>query len=351
MSKIGYGINSFQQQHVPSAFLPVTATSSARPTSKAAIRRRPRSSPATTAAATPSAPMATAAAAVESSYIKAKRRRRSDSTNVGRVVSRTKTVMFSVGIMTFWALQLGAPAVAAADSISVVAPPALSAGDEFTVEWTYATDDPVRSERTTGDLYPFEINVRTCGEDGRGCKNGGCGVATTHNLCKDKGTAGMGVCMDSDGSVDVKMPSDTPAGDYVLRVTYRGPTVSSYSSAEVEEASLSACSTSFAISDPEIPAGNPVIAASDVDAPAKGFSPGDAFTARWAYDDGQGGGAGLFNVNLNSCEDGSCDDGRWVLHFSVILVLFDEISRALSFWIPMVTNMKQPYEGVLSGRQ
>lgn len=200
--------------------------------------------------------------------------------------------------------------VSASDSISVASPgDNITAGDTFTVEWTYSTDDPTRSEGTTGDLYPFQIHVRTCGQGGVDCGSGGCGSSTLHNLCDDADTAGTGVCMDSDGSVDVTMPSTTSAGEYTLRVTYVGPTGTTVSSATLSE-DVFACSTAFNVTDPAIAPGSAYITSAEVDAPVAGFEPGDAFTARWDYDDGDGNGAGSFDVNLNSCEDGACDDGR-----------------------------------------
>lgn len=217
-------------------------------------------------------------------------------------------VAFVMYVATFlgWAAQ---PTWASTDSISVAAPATLTAGEFLTVEWTYTTEDEVRAEGTTGDLYPFEIDLRTCGDKGVACENGSCGSATTHDLCEDSGAAGTGVCMDSDGSVNVSLPAATSAGDYVLRVTYKGPSSSgATSSTESGESSgISACSTPFTIMEPEVAVGTPVLAAT---APEEELFPGQAFTAKWAYDNGKGSGEGLFDVNLYSCADGACAKGR-----------------------------------------
>lgn len=187
--------------------------------------------------------------------------------------------------------------MAADETIAVVTPSALTAGEALSVEWVFSTDNEVSG--TTGDLYPFEIELRSCGTDGLGCENGSCGTILS-SLCTR-----AGVCMDSDGSYDVVIPADASAGDYMIRVSYLGP--SSSSSGSTEPDVVSGCSRSFSVTEPDVPFGSPVISASS---PQADLMIGEAFTAQWAYDNGKGGSNGNFDVNLYSCADGACDNGK-----------------------------------------
>lgn len=184
----------------------------------------------------------------------------------------------------------------------------MEAGDAFSVEWDYSTDSEVIG--TTGDLNPFDIELRSCGQGGEGCENLSCGT-TYRTLCE----RGNGVCMDSDGSYDVVIPDDVPAGDYVISVTYMGAAgwaaVSSMlsSSSSSSLGGVTACSKSFAVAGATstVEEGTPVLEATT---PTSELSPGQAFTAQWVYDNGDGQGGGNFEVNLYSCADGACSDGR-----------------------------------------
>lgn len=189
------------------------------------------------------------------------------------------------------------PGHAVADTIVVAATQStVTAGEELPVEWSYSNDDE-EVGGTTGDLNPFAIELRDCGVDGADCEDGGCGSSTYSNLCPRDG-----VCMDSDGSYDVVIPSDAGVGDYVIRVSYLGTFTSS---AHVGE--ISACTTSFALTAPDVPLGVAVLEAT---APQFDVAPGQAFTAQWAYDNGEGKSDGNFDVDLYSCENGACLNGR-----------------------------------------
>lgn len=190
------------------------------------------------------------------------------------------------------------PRLAVADTIVVAATQStVTAGEELPVEWNYSIDDDDDVGGTTGDLNPFAIELRVCGVDGADCKDGGCGSSTYSNLCPQNG-----VCMDSDGSYDVVIPSDAGVGDYVIRVSYLGTFTSS---AHVSK--ISACTASFALKAPDVPLG---AAALEAMAPQFDVSPGQAFTAQWTYDNGEGKSDGNFDVDLYSCENGACLNGR-----------------------------------------
>lgn len=170
-----------------------------------------------------------------------------------------------------------------------------TAGDALTAEWTYApaTGDGATTT-TTGDLNAFTVELRTCGSDGSGCNDSNsaeqwCGE-TYASLC----TRADGLCMDSDGTYDVVIPADAPAGQYGLKVALASdPDV------------IFACSDAFGVSAPATAAGEPSLQTASPDP----LEVGAAFTARWAYDDGNGEAEGTFHIDLYSCEDGACDDG------------------------------------------
>lgn len=121
------------------------------------------------------------------------------------------------------------------------------------------------------------------------------------SFASDGGDGDGYVCMDSSGSYNVQIPEDAPAGMYSIKVTLTG------------DATVYGCTNAFQVTLPEDSAGNVVVVGEpsmeDVEVDyAAVLSPGSAFTARWAYDDGTGGGKGTFDVNLNACgDDGSCD--------------------------------------------
>lgn len=224
------------------------------------------------------------------------RRRKRAETPGGTTASGRRPPLSYLSVAAGFGVLCSRARPAAAYSISVAKPPTVAAGEEFTLEWTLSTsDDDVRG--TSGDLYPFEIELRSCSADASQCENYGCGNYTFRSLCERADG-----CMDSDGSYDVTIPSDASAGDYSIRVSYMGP----YDpSADAGEAS--GCTGSFAVTASDILPGTPVITAAvpDVD-----LTPGQAFTAEWDYDDGQGHSDGNFDIDLYSCDDGGCADGR-----------------------------------------
>lgn len=212
----------------------------------------------------------------------------------------------------------GAPRSTAADEIIVFTPStSLEVGRSFSLSWDYATDSDVSG--TTGDLNPFEIELRSCNGEGSCEKN--CGDFHSSLCGNDWG------CLDSDGSYDVVIPTHTGAGDYVVRVVYlevsgwssagsSSRSGSSTSSSSISSAGdLSACSGVFPIEEATgavraAMEGMPWLAAT---APPSSMSPGDAFTARWEYNDGDGNrGGGTFDIDLFTCADDACSGGRCV---------------------------------------
>lgn len=205
-------------------------------------------------------------------------------------------------------LVLFQDSASAMDEISLVSAPetSLTAGASHAVQWVYSTDDEVSG--TTGDLNPFEIELRSCGGDAE--QQAACGAGAS---CGNPYRALCGLetgasCMDSDGSYDVTIPEDVTAGVYVFSVTYLGAagwSSASSSASSAGEGLVTGCSESFLVE--EAPA---VQAALTATAPGQ-LEPGDPFTAQWAYDDGSGQAAGgSFEVNLYSCADAACANGR-----------------------------------------
>lgn len=212
----------------------------------------------------------------------------------------------------------------AVDEIAEVTAPAeaLTAGETHSVVWEYTTEDEVASQRTTGDLHPFEIELRSCGPDAEACGASATCGSPFRQLCSGGGgdaqSSSSSICMDSDGSYDVVIPEDAPAGSYVFSVTYLG--VEGWSSASSfgggDGAGATGCSAAFTVVEPSLPA---------LTATAPGeLQPGDAFTARWEYDAGADAeNGGNFEVNLYSCTDGSCANDRWVLILFLLTLLRD----------------------------
>lgn len=181
----------------------------------------------------------------------------------------------------------------------------LTAGVSHAVKWDYSTDAEVSG--TTGDLHPFEIELRSCGDaDAQACGTGATCGNPYRALC---GLETGASCMDSDGSYDVTIPQDVTAGLYVFSVTYLGATgwsSGSSSSAAGGGGLVTGCSDSFLVE--EAPA---AIAALTATAPGE-LQPGDPFTAQWEYDNGSGQTGGNFEVNLHSCADAACANDRRV---------------------------------------
>lgn len=201
-------------------------------------------------------------------------------------------------------LALSPQGARALDEISAVTAPTttLTAGDTHAVEWEYTTDSLVSG--TTGDLHPFEIELRSCTPDANGSCGASCGNAYRALCGLEVGAS----CMDSDGSYDVVIPEDVASGTYVFSVTFLGTSAwsSSGSSSGSGSGAVSGCSDSFAVEEMDADAGAEVLTAAT---PAGSLAPGDPFTAQWDYDDGS---AGSFEVNLFSCAGDACADGRLV---------------------------------------
>ncbi|CAM9948653.1 unnamed protein product [Ectocarpus sp. 12 AP-2014] len=193
--------------------------------------------------------------------------------------------------------------VAALTEITNVAAPTsnLTAGTYHAVGWVYSTDTGAWG--TTGDLRPFEIELRSCGGDA--AQQAECGLGEScgnpyRALCDlETGAA----CMDSDGSYDVLIPEDVDAGRYVFSVTHLGlSSWTSGTSSTSDSGLVTGCSESFFV---EEAAAKDVLAA---EAPTASFlQPGDAFTAEWEYEDADGETDGSFEVNLFSCADQACE--------------------------------------------
>lgn len=176
---------------------------------------------------------------------------------------------------------------AASNDITVVTPSeTLEAGAEFTVEWEYAD-----SGGTTGDLNAFTIELHYCGDDGSSCS--GTDACGTEYVALCERADG---CMDSDGSYNVQLPEDAAAGQYAVKVGLAADTA------------VFSCSEAFDVSDPEGGAVDPT-SPSLVTNPPDYVEVGDAFTARWVYDDGTGSAEGTFEIDLYLCDDNDCNDG------------------------------------------
>lgn len=195
-------------------------------------------------------------------------------------------------------------AARAANTVSNVvttpAPP-LAQGDGFATTWTLATDDA--EPLTTGDLKVYAVALEPCASASQAscaCDPEGNPLAVP--LCE--------TCVDSDQSYDVEIPRDTAPGVYVVRVSLKS-----------DPGGVFACSEGFAVEEEaseeagggpevEVEAGGAYVQALE----GQSGVPGQAFEARWFYadgtEDGEEGAAGDFKVDLYSCEDGACADGR-----------------------------------------
>lgn len=177
--------------------------------------------------------------------------------------------------------------IASSQALTVTTPVGgLEVGQDFTVEWVYAD-----SSGTTGDLNAFSIDLRRCESNKSSCSaNGVCGHEYA-SLCEREDG-----CMDSDGSYNVQIPQDIQAGFYFLSVELRA------------NASVSACSEVLEVSTQS--SGTTIKNSSYLEALIPDYvEAGDAFTARWKYDNGVGESAGTFEIDLYSCIDGACDSG------------------------------------------
>lgn len=198
-------------------------------------------------------------------------------------------------------------------SVATTPAPPLTIGGSFAVTWTLTTDDG--EPLTTGDLKVYAVTLEPCPsalQSSCACEPEGNSLAVP--LCDD------GSCIDSDQSYEgLDVPRGAAAGVYVVRVSLQS-----------DPTAVFACSEGFAVQEDE-DGGGPAVeveasAGSDgVGAAAYAYvqvvesqsaAPGEAFTARWFYDDGseegEEGAAGDFAVDLYSCEGGACADGRYI---------------------------------------
>lgn len=197
----------------------------------------------------------------------------------------------------------------ATDRISSVATtpaPPLTIGDSLAVTWTLTTGDG--EPLTTGDLKVYAVTLEPCASaEQSSCACDPAGNSLAVPLCES--------CIDSDQSYDVEVPRDTAAGVYVVRV-----------SLSADPTAVFACSEGFSVLEEAQEDGGPGVEVEASSGSAGGAyvealegqsaAPGEAFTARWFYDDGseegEEGAAGDFAVDLYSCEGEACADGRCV---------------------------------------
>lgn len=185
--------------------------------------------------------------------------------------------------------------------VTLPAPP-LVQGESLTASWNLTTDDG--EPLTTGDLKVYAVTLEPCaGSAQSSCACEPEGNALAVSLCES--------CVDSDQSYDVEVPRETAAGVYLLRVSLSS-----------DPSAVFACSDGFSVQEAAAVEGGPGL---EVEASTGAYVqalegqsalPGEAFTAKWFYDDGsedgEEGAAGEFAVDLYSCSDGACSDGRSV---------------------------------------
>lgn len=166
-------------------------------------------------------------------------------------------------------------------------------GDSLVAEWVY---EPAEGGGTTGDLNAFTINLQYCGKDGSDCNadSGACGDEYV-SLCPKED----GLCMDSDGMYDIVIPEDAEAGKYGILVALASA-----------PGTIFGCSNSFDVSADPDDTSSATAGAPTLEAIAPYYlEVGEAFTARWLYDNGAGDSEGTFEIDLYSCADAACDDG------------------------------------------
>lgn len=228
-----------------------------------------------------------------------------------------------------------AAAAAAGASISGVSitPTHLAPSDEFTASWTYFSGDTAK-QATTGDLTSFDIDIEHCVNGAGTCQ---CTGTSLTSLCPQETG-----CVDSDGSYDLSLPPSsglldesttaaavTPGEVYQVRVSL------------ASQPAIFSCGYGFVVQEPdsELPVVDGRTTSSDASSDGTGHQatvvgsltvfppdldnelivPGEAFTARWVYHDGLDedeerqagvGSAGDFAVDLYTCDDGACNNGR-----------------------------------------
>lgn len=190
--------------------------------------------------------------------------------------------------------------------VTTPAPPLL-AHEDFTVTWTLTPADGDGVEPlTTGDLKVYALSLEPCASSTQAscaCEPDGNPLAM--DLCE--------TCVDSDQSYDVQVPRDAAAGVYVVRVSLKSDPAAVFACSEgfaVEEAAAAAQGPDVEVEEAASSGGGAYVQAVE----GQGGVPGEAFTARWFYADGteegEEGAAGDFAVDLYSCADDACADGR-----------------------------------------
>lgn len=205
-------------------------------------------------------------------------------------------------------------------STVVATPTLLAPGDAFTLTWEYTSGNET-APKTTGDLKAFDIDLEHCSDGVGTCQ---CSGVSLLSLCP----LGAG-CVDSDGSYDLVMP-----GEDVASTDSAAVTVGEVYQVRVSLASnpsVFSCGYGFKVQD-GVDESGPHLADTTTTSeggggtnrgtltafpPSEVLVPGQAFTARWAYDSGleedEGVLAGAeFAVDLFSCAGGACDGGRYV---------------------------------------
>lgn len=218
-----------------------------------------------------------------------------------------RSTLLGAALLTL--LRLGGAANISNVSTSVTP---LTVGSAFVASWFYTDDNG--DLPTTGDLRVYEITLEPCaGATGDTCECASDGNALATSLC-DASAVG---CVDSDGSFDLTVPSSVAPGVYLVRVSLQEDPISTFAcsagfSVEEEEEESPGLSVTSTTSGNGVTTGA-TLTALEVDA----APPGAAVTARWLYDDGEGeeeevayGSPGDFAVDLYTCENGACDDGR-----------------------------------------
>lgn len=214
-------------------------------------------------------------------------------------------------------------AATASISAVTVSETQLELGQDFIVTWNYAL---ASGELTTGDLTSFEFGMVECSgaTNVQGCDPSTCSSSSAAEaiaLC----LRGSG-CLDSDGSYNLTVPDTTgylvgeDAGSkfFMLIVSLSsdpeilGCTTHGF---EVVEPAFDEPDIDIDTSSGDTESGSPVkngVSAFTLKAyaPIEDVKPGGAFTARWLYEIDGVAAEGNFAVDLYTCENGVCDDGR-----------------------------------------
>lgn len=210
-------------------------------------------------------------------------------------------------------------------STVVATPTLLAPGDAFTLTWAYTSGDE-DAPKTTGDLKAFDIDLEHCTDGVGTCL---CSGVSLVSLCP----LGAG-CVDSDGSYDLVLPSDDVASAGSAAAAVTAGEVYQIRVSLASNPSVFACGYGFKVqeaadeSEPHLAdttitsdgggGGSTNRGTLTAFAPSEVLVPGQAFTARWAYDSGLVEDEGVlmgaeFAVDLYSCAGGACDGGRYVM--------------------------------------